>query len=305
MLEGAPDTGADVIVFDLEDGVAPDQKASARATVRSVLADDSFDPDAECLVRVNPIGGGSVTASREGDEAEEAKVETEKGREMVAKRECAYVADVRALAPVSDAVDGVVLPKVRSGSDVRRIGGELRSHGLPRTVFALVETAAGIQQAPAIAEAGATDALVIGTEDLAADVGSSPADDRRESSYARQRVVTAAAAAGVDAIDTLWTSFEDEDGLKSDATDAVALGFDGKLAIHPAQVPILNEAFTPSAEQRDWAGRVLAAREEADGQGAFAVDGEMIDAPLIARAERIVDRARAAGLSVSISTDAE
>ncbi|GAB3683144.1 CoA ester lyase [Salinarchaeum chitinilyticum] len=282
MLEGATETDADVIVFDLEDGVAPSRKAEARETVRTVLAADPFDPDAECLVRVNPIAGAPAGGEDDGPE---------------------YRADVRALAPVADAIDGIVLPKTRSGADVRRLGGELQAHGLPRVVFALVETAAGVQTAPEIAAAGATDALVLGTEDLAADVGASPGDDRRESSYARQRVVTAAAAANVDAIDTLWTEFDDEAGLRADATDAAALGFDGKLAIHPAQVPVINDAFTPDESERAWARRVLEARENSGDGGAFAVDGQMIDAPLVARAERIADRARAAGIEFPYATE--
>ena len=271
MLVGAADTDADALVFDLEDGVGPDRKAEARETVRSVLSDDEFDPAAECFVRVNPIESGGHPG------------------ESVAG------VDLREIAPAADAIDGIVLPKTGSAADVRRLAGLLRTNGLPRTILALVETAAGIQSAAEIASAGATDGLVLGTEDLAADVGSSPSADRNESNYARQRVVTAAAAADVDAIDTLWTDFEDEAGLSDDAADAVALGYDGKLAIHPAQVGPINEAFTPDPAQRDWAGRVLAARTEAGDRGVFAVDGEMIDAPLLARAERIAERARAAG----------
>ncbi|AGN00256.1 citrate lyase beta subunit [Salinarchaeum sp. Harcht-Bsk1] len=283
MLVGAADSDADALVFDLEDGVAPARKSEARETVRSVLADDAFAPDAECFVRVNPI------------EFERGSGPNGQG----AVRE-----DLREIAAAADAIDGIVLPKTSDAGDVRRLGGLLRTHGLPRSILALVETAAGVQEAPGIASAGGTTGLVLGTEDLAADVGASPSADRTESRYARQRVVTAAAAAGVDAIDTLWTDFEDEAGLRDDAADAVRLGFDGKLAIHPAQVGPINEAFTPDETQRDWADRVLAAREEAGDRGAFAVDGEMIDAPLLARAERIAERARAAGFdSVGAATE--
>jgi citrate lyase subunit beta/citryl-CoA lyase len=114
--------------------------------------------------------------------------------------------------------------------------------------------------------------------------------------HAREHVVLAASAAGVDAIDTVYTDFEDEEGLRAETAFARDLGYDGKLAIHPAQVAPINEAFTPDSERIEWAKRVLAAREEArtEGQGVFAVDGEMIDAPLVAQAERIRERARAA-----------
>jgi citrate lyase subunit beta/citryl-CoA lyase len=116
--------------------------------------------------------------------------------------------------------------------------------------------------------------------------------------YAREHVVLAASAAGVDAIDTLYTDFEDSEGLADDTDFALELGYDGKLAIHPAQVSVINEAFTPDPDRVAWARRVLSARETADreGRGVFRVDGEMIDAPLIARAETVRERARAAGV---------
>jgi len=322
MLRSAPETDADVLVFDLEDGVAPNRNDVARRTVRSVLADADVDPDAECLIRVNAMDttterssgvGGSAgadesTPDEEGPTSEEESILDEDGstREAgSAPDEATIRKDLRALAPVAAAIDGIVLPKTRSGGDVRRLAGLLRTHGLPRNVFALVETAGGVQAAPEIAAADATTAIVAGTEDLAADVGSAPSDDRRESSYARQRVVTAAAAADVDAIDTLWTDFEDEEGLRRDASGAAALGFDGKLAIHPAQVPTINEAFTPTADQRAWAREVLEARDAAGDRGVFAVDGEMIDAPLVARAEGILERAAAAGLDPAVPSEEE
>ncbi|ELK48658.1 citrate-lyase, partial [Haloferax sp. BAB-2207] len=99
--------------------------------------------------------------------------------------------------------------------------------------------------------------------------------------YARERVVVAAAAAGVDAIDTLHVDYRDEAGLREDAAFGRRLGYDGKLAIHPAQVPVINEAFSPDDEDVAWAKKVLRARDEAarEGRGVFGVDGEMIDAP--------------------------
>ncbi|MFC6767191.1 HpcH/HpaI aldolase/citrate lyase family protein, partial [Natrinema soli] len=133
-------------------------------------------------------------------------------------------------------------------------------------------------------------------EDLAADIGATRSAEGLEVLYARERVVLAAAANDCTAIDTLVTDFENEEQLREDADRSVRLGYDGKLAIHPAQIGPINEAFTPSAEEREWADRVFEAKREADaeGRGVFAVDGEMIDAPLIARAERIRNRAEAA-----------
>jgi citrate lyase subunit beta/citryl-CoA lyase len=164
-------------------------------------------------------------------------------------------------------------------------------------VFALVETAAGVLNAEAIAAAAATDALVFGAEDLAADLGATRTRDGTEVLYARERSVLAASAAGVDAIDTLHTDFEDEAGLRADTAFAIELGYDGKLAIHPAQVGPINDAFTPDDERVAWAERVLDARDDAraEARGVFRVDGEMIDAPVIAQAERVIERAEAAG----------
>jgi len=114
--------------------------------------------------------------------------------------------------------------------------------------------------------------------------------------HAREHVVLAASAAGVDAIDTVYTDIEDTDGLAEETRFAAGLGFDGKMAIHPAQVAPINDAYTPTEEEVEWAERVLEAKREADaeGRGVFRVDGEMIDAPLIAQAERVVERANAA-----------
>jgi len=114
--------------------------------------------------------------------------------------------------------------------------------------------------------------------------------DRREVEHARQHVVLAARAAGVTPLDTVYTDFNDDEGLRRDTQEAVELGYDGKLAIHPAQVPILNEVFTPSEDRVEWAERILDARDAASG-GVFAVDGEMVDAPMVKQAERVLARA--------------
>ncbi len=268
MLRKAPGSGADVIVFDLEDAVSPDRKLEARAAVREVLSDPAFDPDCEVCVRVNASSeafGEDLAALFDGD------------------------SELR--------LDSVMLPKVESPADVDALAAELESYGGPRPVLALLESAAGVLAAPAVAAADATDAVVFGAEDLSADLGATRTVEGTEILYARQRVVLAAAAHDCEAIDTLVTDFGNDDRLREDAAVSVQLGYDGKLAIHPAQVAPINEAFTPSAEEREWAEVVLEAKREADeaGRGVFEVDGEMIDAPLIARAERILERTRAGG----------
>ncbi|AGB36794.1 HpcH/HpaI aldolase/citrate lyase family protein [Natronococcus occultus] len=265
MLRKAPDAGADVIVFDLEDAVSPGRKDEAREAVREVLADPTFEPEPEVCVRVNATS-----------DAIERDLDALAGADTDSLR-----------------LDSVMLPKATTAADVRELADGLAERGLTRPVLALLENAAGVLAAPEIAAADATDALVFGAEDLAADLGATRTRDGTEVSYARQRVVLVAAAREVEAIDTLVTDFDDEQRLREDAATSVQLGYDGKLAIHPAQVGPINEAFTPDAKDVDWARRVLEAAREADteGRGVFEVDGEMIDAPLIAQAERILERA--------------
>ena len=260
MLRKAPTAGADVVVFDLEDGVSPKRKSAARETVAEVIGDPDFDPDPEVWVRVNP-----------SPEALEADVDA--------------LAGVGPDGPVPDAV---VLPKVGSSSDVDRLARLLEDRGIGTAIVPLVETGAGVLSAPEIADVELVDALCFGAEDYAADVGASRTSEGTEVLYGRERVVASAAAAGVDAIDTIYSDFGDEAGLRAETRFARQLGFDGKFAIHPAQVGPINEAFAPDPEEVEWARRVLAAREERGGDGAFQVDGEMIDPPLIARAERFV-----------------
>ena len=271
LMRKAPGAGADVICFDLEDAVAPGRKDEARAAVGEVLADPAFDPDAEVCVRLT---AESPAADLDGVLGEGGEDGT--GDETGAVR-----------------LDAVMLPKVEAADRVERVAELCAERGRDLAVFALVETAAGVLSAREIAAADATDALVFGAEDLAADVGATRTDKGTEVLYAREHVVLAASAAGVDAIDTVYTDFSDEAGLREDAAFARRLGYDGKLAIHPAQVEPITEAFTPDPADVEWAERVLDARDEAkrEGRAVFQVDGEMIDAPLIAQAERILDRA--------------
>ncbi|MFB6149420.1 MAG: CoA ester lyase [Halobacteriales archaeon] len=262
MLRKTGDTDADVVVFDLEDAVAPADKANARDTVREVLADPEFDPDAEVCVRLNPVGLGAKD-------------------------------DITVLGDGAGRPDSVMLPKTNDAAVVETLGRVLDEHDMPTTVIALVESAAGVLHAESIARADQTDAIAFGAEDLTADVGATRTDEGTEVLYAREHVVLAAGAAGIDAIDTPYTDFGDEAGLREETRFAIQLGYDGKLAIHPAQIAPINEAFTPQQEDVEWARRVLRGRDEHDG-GVFRVDDEMIDGPLVDRAERIVERWEAA-----------
>jgi citrate lyase subunit beta/citryl-CoA lyase len=259
LMRKAAKSGADLIAFDLEDGVAPARKDEARDAVNEVLRD--IDPDCEVCVRVNPAG---IAADD----------------------------DLDAILAGDPRIDSVMLPKVESADATETLQRLLDEHGVSLPILAVVETAAGVLSSEEIATARAVDALLFGAEDLSADIGATRTEEGEEVLYARQRVVMAASAGGVDAIDTLYTDFEDTDGLRADARRALEMGYDGKMAIHPDQVPVINDAFTPSEQRVEWARKVLTAREQADveDRGVFTVEGEMIDAPLVAQAERILDR---------------
>jgi citrate lyase subunit beta/citryl-CoA lyase len=253
----APASGADVMVFDLEDAVAPDNRETAREAVREVFEDPDFDPAGEVCVRVNQDA-------------------------VIADDDLAAV-----LGP--EFPDAVMLPKATDRSAVETLSQLIMEHGDHRPVFALVETATGVLSAEEIASADATTALVFGAEDLAADLGATRETDADVLSYPRQRVAVAAAAAGIDAIDTVYTDIGDLTGLEDATRVAASLGYDGKLAIHPDQVEAIHAGFEPSASSLEWARDVLAAAGE--HEGVFKLDGEMIDAPLVAQAERILERA--------------
>lgn len=251
----APESDADVVVFDLEDAVGPENKPAGREAVADVVTDPAFNPDCEVCVRVT-------------DDARR---------------------DLRSLLESSVRLDMLMLPKTETRDEVTEIGALLSEFGVDIPVCALCETAQGVLNAPEIAAAEPTATIAFGAEDLAADIGANRTEEGTEVLYARERVVLAASAAGIDAIDTVFTDIDDTDGLAAATETARDLGYDGKMAIHPAQVPVINDGFTPSEEQIEWAQDVLAAREEHEG-GVFRVEDEMIDAPLIARAENIVER---------------
>lgn len=267
MLENAVETAADTVIFDLEDAVAPDSKDGARRTVQSTL-DELDEPTPRVSVRINPYGRS--------------------GR-----------ADIDAVVGnVAAPPDSIVLPKVDDAETVEALHDQLADLGATEIgIIPLIETAAGIVSAEAVAAAPGVTAVAFGDQDFTADVGATVTDDKTESLYARQKTVIAAAAAGVTALDTVYTDIEDTEGLREQTEFVVELGFDGKLAIHPDQVPVINEAFTPADDEIEWAEKVLAGQEQAteEGEGVFTVDGQMIDPPLVERARKIVHRAEAAG----------
>lgn len=242
---------ADVVILDLEDGVAPHDRPAAR----QALAERPLDPS-RTVVRVNPV----ATPDHALDLA--ALAATGYDHVMVAKSESA--AELSALAPLH--------------------------------VIALCETPRGLLAADALAAAPPVEALMWGAEDLVAAIGGQSSRDaagryRDVARHARSRVLLAAAAAGVAAIDAVFLDIGDLDGLRAESRDAAASGFAAKAGIHPTQVDVIRAAFRPGAEQLDWARRVLAAA--AVERGVFAFEGGMVDEPVLRQARRIL--AAAAG----------
>lgn len=242
--------GADAVIVDLEDAVAPDAKAAAREAVGGLL-----DPRAPVLIRIN----GPKTP---------------------------WFRDDLALC-ARPGVAGIVLPKAESADDVRGVaeaaGGEI-------AILPLIETARGIRDAEAIARAGCVERLLFGALDLQLDLGIS--GEGEELHYFRSALVLASRLAGIaPPVDGVTTALDDPAVLRADALRARRFGFGGKLCIHPKQVAIVNECFAPSADEVAWARRVLEAARAAS-HDAVALDGKMIDRPVIAKAEAIL---RAAG----------
>lgn len=241
---------ADMVVLDLEDGVAEPDKEAAREALRTAAGE--LDP-ARTIIRINP---------------EESPH---------------HAADLGLLDALGEQPSAVMLPKA---SDPARLAALA-----PRPVIALCETAAGVLAAPELAGVANCAALTWGGEDLIADLGgrSSRGPDggyRDVVRTSRARVLLAAAAARVPAIDAIWTAIGDLDGLAAEAEDGAASGFAAKMLIHPSHVPAVRAAYRPAPEEVDWARRVLAAAETS--AGAFTIDGRMIDAPLIAHARAIL-----------------
>jgi citrate lyase subunit beta/citryl-CoA lyase len=183
-------------------------------------------------------------------------------------------------------LDGVVLPKCESAQEL-----EAAAQAVEAGVLPLIETAKGVLAAPAIAAAGPeVRAIIFGAEDLTAELGVPRSVSVDEILFARSQVALAAAAAGVQAIDGVLIDFHALDDLRADARRAKALGFSGKLAIHPAQLPVIHDVFTPSAAEIAEAREIVAAADAASarGEGVFRLGSRMIDDPVIARARRIV-----------------
>ena len=266
--------GADCVILDLEDSVSPAEKDAARILVRNTLLTvDYFD--AERIVRINPLS-------------------TEFGAD-----------DLEMVVPYG--VDTILVPKCESAGDVKAVEEMItalekkHSLGYEVLIMPLIETARGILNAYEIASASErVVALCFGAEDFTADIGAERTREGTESFTARSMLVLGAKAAGVQAIDTVFSDVQDEEGLVASAREAMALGFEGKGVIHPSQIAPVHKVFTPAPERIEYAGKVVAAIEKArsEGSGVASIGSKMIDAPIEARARKILRLAEALGLPV-------
>lgn len=261
----------DCIILDLEDSVPPNEKDAARFLVREVLASLDFK-DTEVWVRINPLSRG--------------------GRE-----------DLEVVLPGRP--HGICLPKAESPVEVAELAGLLYElegrYGIPWLVWIMpiIESPKGVLAAPEIARASErVVCLAFGAEDYIAELGCGR--EWEALLWARSRIVAAAAAAGIQASDTVFPDVEDEEGLLREALRAKALGFSGKGAIHPLQLEAIHRAFAPTPEEISWAQGVMRAAEEAErrGMGVVTYEGKMVDRPVVLRAKRILEMARVLGTEV-------
>ena len=285
MIARALASDADVVMIDLEDAVTPDAKAAARSTVAEALREGDWRGRPRTF-RMNALD----TPWFVHDLTE--VVEGAQGR-----------------------VDLIVVPKVGSPEDVHTVATVLASLEVaagakhPIGLETQIESAAGLAQCEAIAVASPrVEALVFGPGDYAASINmpltAIGMPDRWDTDYPGhrwdyplQRILVAARAVGVRAIDGPYADFRDQDGFRRSCLTARALGYDGKWCIHPDQVPIANEVFTPDEAERSWAREVLAANAQAEraGQGSFALNGQMVDAATLRMARATLARARPDG----------
>lgn len=241
-LDKARGLAADAIIFDLEDAVAVEEKAAARATLAAALAQGGFGNRAK-IVRINGF-------------------DTPWGRD-----------DAAAVAQM--AADAVLIPKVSSAADVEAVAQIVP--GLP--LWAMMETPRGILNAAEIAAHPRMQGFVLGTNDLAKDLGSRFRPDRLPMLAGLGLCLLAARAEGLVCIDGVYNAFKDDAGLAAECAQGRDMGFDGKTLIHPAQIEIANEAFAPSEAEVDLARRQIAAftAAEAEGLGVAVVDGRIVE----------------------------
>ncbi len=257
-LDKARGLDVDAIIFDLEDAVAPDEKAAARDTLAAELAAGGYGHRFK-IVRINSL-------------------DTAWG-----------VEDARAVA--SMACDAVLLPKAESAAHV----GALAKLVPGKPIWCMMETPRGALNALEIADAPEVEGFVMGTNDLAKDIGCETGGDRMAMMAGLQTCIMAARAAGIVVVDGVYNAFKDEDGLRVECAQGLALGMDGKTLIHPAQIDIANAVFAPTDDQVTLAKRQIDAFEaaEAQGEGVAVVDGKIVENLHVVTARSILAKAEA------------
>lgn len=268
MLQHGGIYGADSLLLDLEDAVALNQKDSARILVRNMLKTIDFY-GAEVCIRINHL-------------------DTPFG-----------LADLEEIVPLQP--DAIRYPKTETVEELEKLLQTIVNiedkHGLPHdkmTVHAMIETALGVQNVFDIAKLSKRlDAITIGGQDLMADMNIKNSKDGKGIDLARKRIVMAAKANQIDAIDTVFVDINDEKGLRTETEYAKQIGFAGKAVINPRQIDIIHEVYTPTQEEIRKAYRVVKEfkKNKAAGIGVFAIDGKMVDAPVVARAEYVLELA--------------
>jgi citrate lyase subunit beta/citryl-CoA lyase len=260
---------ADAVILDLEDAVAVSEKPATRELVVQALT--------------KPRGGGLyVRVNGYGTEW--------------------CYSDIVTITQAG--LDGIILPKVETSDQLKSVDWLLsaleRDRGLAVgsiDLMPIIETALGMSNVGAIAGSGSrTKRLAFGAGDYTLDLGMIWSRDESELLPARSAVVMASRAAGIEPpLDTVWADLRDQEGFARSARHAAALGFQGKMCIHPDQIAVANAAFSPSEQQLSWAGRVIAAFEEAEAQGLASIqlDGQFIDYPIVQRARQVVARGAA------------
>ncbi len=255
------------IILDLEDSVAPSKKAEACLLVRNALRGVNFH-GAERMVRINQVPSG----------LEDLVHVAGHGTQMI------------------------LVPKCESAAQVQQVKEKLNTLDCRDTIWfmPIIESALGVEKAFEIAScSGRVVAMALGLEDLTADLGVQRTHEGEESFYARTRLVNACKAARIQAIDSVFSDVDDMDALAENVRRSKALGFEGMGCIHPRQVPVVEMAFAPEAEELEYALKIVEAAEKAEkeGLGVVALGSRMIDTPVVKRARRLVERAKQYGLT--------
>lgn len=269
MLQNGGVFEADSVILDVEDAVAPAEKDAARILVAEALLCVDYG-ESEKIVRINTLDTFGAL-------------------------------DIALIVPSEP--DTLLIPKVESVADIvavtKLVAAAEKPGQKPVQLIALLETPRGIAEAYAIAQADVrVVALALGAEDYTAVLGASRTTAGEEIFTIRNLVVNAAAAAGIQSLDTPFTDANDEAGLEADILLAKKLGFKGKLAINPRQIDVIHDVFSPSIEEIEWAIAVIDAirKAEREGAGVASLNGKMVDAPIVSRAERVLHLAKRLGL---------